>query len=273
MSKMCNQCEEMPVVPPRYRYCSEECYWSAVKEREKSREYAEKRKTYLRRHRAKPEVRKRTNMLQNKRLGVKRLARKANCAVCGEKICELRLRKYCSGCNPKNKEKGICKECGINKIGHGRNTYCEPCATDPEIKKERERMYGRKNYHKYKEEKYLTTALTPGEILVRRMRTAVRAVMRKYLAEGEPKTYGCFKLLPYTPVEFIEHLAVDWPDGFPKDMENYHIDHIIPINHYKESGELETMENIVEAFALENLRLIPAFENLSKGAKVISCGE
>ena len=134
-------------------------------------------------------------------------------------------------------------------------------------------MYGRKNYHKYREEKHLRSALSQGEILVRRMRTAVRAVVRKYLAEGEPKTYGCFKLLPYTPVEFIEHLAVDWPDGFPKDMENYHIDHIIPINHYKESGELETMENIVEAFALENLRLIPAFENLSKGAKVIPCGE
>ena len=267
--KICAYCKKEPITPPRYKYCSKECVDGSVRERERSKPYVEYRRRYGSIRKQRPGIRARTNMLQNKRLKVKRLARKANCAICKEKICELHLRKYCSGCSPKNKEKGICKECGINKIGHGRNTYCEPCATDPEIKKERERMYGRKNYHKYKEEKYLRSAMSPGEALVRRLRTAVRGVVRRYLADGEVRAYGCFKHLPYTPVEFIDSLAKDWPNGFPKDMENYHIDHVIPVNHYKEKGELETMEGIMKCFALENLRLISAFDNLSKGKKVI----
>ena len=269
--KICAYCEKEPITPPRYRYCSKECVDSSVRERERSRPYVEYRRRYGLIRKQRPGIRARINMLQNKRLKVKRLERKANCVICEEKICELHLRKYCSGCSPRNKEKGICKECGINKIGFGRNKYCDPCATDPEIVKERERMFGRKNYYKYKQEKF--KALSEGDKLVRRLRTALRAVVRKHVGEEEIKRSGCFRLLPYTPVEFIQHLAKDWPDGFPKDITNYHIDHITPINHYKQNGELETMENVVEVFSLENLRLIPAFENLSKGAKVIPCGE
>jgi len=266
---LCHNCRIKPKGEHRNRYC-DECH---DKHCDKEGNLLIIRKQYYREYRARPEVVERRNRLQNKRLKVKRLAQKSDCLVCGEKIDELYQRNYHIKCNPRNQEKGVCKDCGVNKIGHGRNKYCDPCATDPEIVKERERMYGRRNYHKHKEEKYRVAALPPGEALVRRLRTAVRGVVRRYLAEGEIRVYGCFKHLPYTPVEFIDNLAEDWPDGFPKDMENYHIDHIIPINHYKLEGKLETMEGIIEAFALENLRLIPAFDNLSKGAKVIPCGE
>ena len=84
--------------------------------------------------------------------------------------------------------------------------------------------------------------------------------------------YGAMRILPYTPVQLVNHLGRDWPNGFPKDIENYDIDHIIPLNHYKQEGELESVENIVKAFALENLRLITQHENRTKRAKVIECG-
>jgi hypothetical protein len=266
---ICFNCEKESVTQPHIRYCSKECVDEAIKKRAKTKSYVEFRKQYHKERDARPEIRKRKNELQNKRLKVGRLARKPDCLTCGEKIDELNQRQYHFRCNPRNQEKGICRDCGVNKIGHGRRAYCEPCATDPEMVKERERLYGRRNYHKYKEEKYLRSAMSPGEALVRRLRTAVRGVVRRYLVEGEVRTYGCFRQLPYTPVEFIQHLSKDWPNGFPENITNYHIDHVIPVNHYKEKGELETMEGIMKCFALENLRLIPAFDNLSKGKKVI----
>ena len=264
---ICFNCEKESVTQPHIRYCSKECVDEAIKKRAKTKSYVEFRKQYHKERDARPEIRKRKNELQNKRLKVGRLARKPDCLTCGEKIDELNQRQYHFRCNPRNQEKGICRDCGVNKIGHGRRAYCEPCATDPEMVKERERLYGRRNYHKYKQEKF--KALSEGDKLVRRLRTALRAVVRKHVGEEEIKRSGCFRLLPYTPVEFIQHLSKDWPNGFPKDMENYHIDHVIPVNHYKEKGELETMEGIMKCFALENLRLIPAFDNLSKGKKVI----
>ena len=151
--------------------------------------------------------------------------------------------KLCSHCkNPIPKERGKkAKYCG------------DRCRVDAQV-------YRRKNI--------------PTNNLCRRLRGQIRKVMIKHVDGGEIKTYGSFRNLPYTPVEFIEHLAKDWPNGFPKDIENYHIDHIKPLNHYKLEGKLETEEDVVKAFALENLRLIPASENLSrprksKGTKVL----
>ena len=108
------------------------------------------------------------------------------------------------------------------------------------------------------------------EILVNRIRKQVRRNLVTHV-KGDT-SYGAMKLLPYTPVELVNHLARDWPDGFPQDIENYDIDHIIPLNHYKQEGKLESVENIVKAFALENLRLITQHENRSKRTKVMGCG-
>jgi len=139
--------------------------------------------------------------------------------------------KLCSHCkNPIPKERGKkAKYCG------------DRCRVDAQV-------YRRKNI--------------PTNNLCARLRKAVRKVMIKHLDGGGIK--GSFRNLPYTQVEFIEHLAKDWPNGFPKDIENYHIDHIKPLNHYKLEGKLETEEDVVKAFALENLRLISASENLSR---------
>ena len=108
------------------------------------------------------------------------------------------------------------------------------------------------------------------EKLVDRMRKQVRRNLVTHVKGDTP--YGAMRILPYTPVELVNHLARDWPNGFPEDIENYDIDHIIPLNHYKQEGKLESVENIVKAFALENLRLITQHENRTKRAKVIECG-
>ena len=111
---------------------------------------------------------------------------------------------------------------------------------------------------------------TTSERLIDRIRKQVRRNLVTHVKGDIP--YGAMRLLPYTPVELVNHLARDWPNGFPEDIENYDIDHIIPLNHYKQEGELESVENIVKAFALGNLRLITQHENRAKRAKVIECG-
>lgn len=55
--------------------------------------------------------------------------------------------------------------------------------------------------------------------------------------------------------EIIEHLK-----PFPKDIQNYHIDHIRPIS----SFNMNSLENIKKAFAPENHQWLPAKDNMRK---------
>lgn len=186
------------------------------------------------------------------------------CVVC-ERIVPKRMRgsgrqkKYCSiRCKRQRdadrrrikaaKLKPLCKVCNERPIAYRRRSYCshECC---------------RRFWNKPK---------TASDRLVDRIRKQIRRNLVKHVKGNTP--YGAMRLLPYTPIELVDHLARDWPDGFPQDIENYDIDHIIPINHYKQQGRLESVENIVECFALENLRLITQHENRSKRDRVIECG-
>lgn len=56
---------------------------------------------------------------------------------------------------------------------------------------------------------------------------------------------------------------IDYLKPFPEDIQNYHIDHIIPIC----SFNLNKREEIIRAFAPENHRWLLAKENLQKSHK------
>lgn len=75
-------------------------------------------------------------------------------------------------------------------------------------------------------------------------------------------------LLGYSRDELLAHLARTIPDGWA--WADYisgalHLDHIIPISAFK----IESERDLRACWALSNLRLIPAAENLRKGAKLL----
>lgn len=82
--------------------------------------------------------------------------------------------------------------------------------------------------------------------------------------------YGhTFSILGYSVKQLKGHLTKTMPQGYC--WEDYlagklHIDHIIPISVHN----FKTTEDIdfKRCWALKNLQLLPAFENLSKGAKL-----
>ena len=185
------------------------------------------------------------------------------------KVCELphnkaRVAQFCADCLTERilvrrrkkyaQERKICECCKEKPKEFNNTRYCVECS---------EFMHGPGRVRR---------PFTTEQLMEKRLTCQIRRILRVYVKEERVSMSEYFDHLGYTPVEFLNHLARDWPDGFPEDIENYHIDHIIPKNHYKEQGMLESMEDIVKCFALENLRLIPAFDNLSKGKKVIECG-
>ena len=80
--------------------------------------------------------------------------------------------------------------------------------------------------------------------------------------------------LDYGPAEFIAHLESTLPKGITFSVARaagYHIDHIIPLSFISASLPVDKDGRILAfqvAQSLENLRMIPGIENLSKGSSV-----
>lgn len=94
-----------------------------------------------------------------------------------------------------------------------------------------------------------------------RMRDFVRRCTEA--ARGK-KNWRTAEILGYTPDTMRQHVESLWLDGM--SWENYgewHIDHVISINTYLKSG----VDDISIINALNNLRPLWAFDNLSKGAR------
>ena len=90
-----------------------------------------------------------------------------------------------------------------------------------------------------------------------RIITSLWIAFKKYSQTGKimsSKKYGI------NFIEIIEHLK-----PFPKDMENYHIDHIIPLSRFN----FNNPEHIRIAFRPENHQWLTIKENLEKGNRLI----
>ncbi len=102
-------------------------------------------------------------------------------------------------------------------------------------------------------------AHNPAYLLSKRTRWLVRDCLKGTVS-------GCFRNLPYTKAELASHLLSTLPDGYTEaDIPNLHIDHIRPVSSFNLTGEPD--DEFQSCWALSNLRLIPAEDNLSKGAK------
>jgi hypothetical protein len=78
---------------------------------------------------------------------------------------------------------------------------------------------------------------------------------------------GSTRHLPYTANELADHIERQFTKGMT--WENYgsfwHIDHIIPASSFDCSDPQS--EDFKTCWSLSNLRPLPAFDNMSKGAK------
>ena len=75
------------------------------------------------------------------------------------------------------------------------------------------------------------------------------------------------KLVGYTVDDLIEHLKTTMPEGFTWDdylSGKLHIDHILPISSF--SFTKPEHQGFKDCWALKNLQLLTAFDNLSKGS-------
>ena len=93
------------------------------------------------------------------------------------------------------------------------------------------------------------------------LRTRLWFILKKYTKTGKimsSKRYG----IDYK--EIIENLK-----PFPKDINNYHLDHIKPLCSFSfiNTNGSTNLEEVKKAFAPENHQWLTAQENLSKGGK------
>jgi hypothetical protein len=98
-----------------------------------------------------------------------------------------------------------------------------------------------------------------------RLNVRLRVQIRKAL-KGEKAGRKWETLLGYTVHDLIEHFRRSLPKRvtFEQAMaKGWHIDHIVPKSTYNLADERE----LAKAWCMSNLRLIPAFENLSKNDK------
>lgn len=80
---------------------------------------------------------------------------------------------------------------------------------------------------------------------------------------------GFFRHMPYSQDEFVRHLISTLPEGYTEsdvcDGRKLHIDHIRPVCSFDLTGDVD--DEFLKCWALENLRMIPAHENLKKSGK------
>lgn len=93
--------------------------------------------------------------------------------------------------------------------------------------------------------------------LICRLRSSLIRAFKYYSKTGKIKV-SCEYRIDYQAI--IEHLK-----PFPKDIENYHVDHIIPLSRFN----FNNPKHIKIAFRPENHQWLTKEENIRKGNKLI----
>jgi len=109
----------------------------------------------------------------------------------------------------------------------------------------------------------------PRFALIKRVKNLLRTCLNRY---GGPKQGRTFEdILPYNEEDLIERLKNTIPEGYVWEdclagNGKLHIDHIVPIkaHNFKTQYDLD----FKNCWALSNLRLYPAKDNMKKGAKL-----
>lgn len=121
----------------------------------------------------------------------------------------------------------------------------------PQFKNKRQK-YDRERYHK-----------NPQNKIYRRINKQIKYCIKRFIRDGDLKitksTHNFYTIVYGIDLyELINHLK-----PFPKDIENYEIDHKTPIKNF----DLTDKEQIKNAYKKTNLQLLTSSANKKKGAK------
>ena len=97
----------------------------------------------------------------------------------------------------------------------------------------------------------------------------LRRNLRKFLQQNNcRKGSHSSELLGATPERIRSHIESQFKDDMTwENQGEWHIDHIIPLDYYAKSFDLNDLEVQKKAFNYKNLQPLWAFENLSKSNK------
>jgi hypothetical protein len=163
------------------------------------------------------------------------------------------LCKSCKKEKDKRRWEGLSKEDKETKNKLAREYYFRKKLESPTFRKEdKERARVRKRNYRVSNE------------LVQ-LKETVRHRIYKYLKEsGYNKNLKTFEIVGITPEKLKEYIGNQFSDGMSWDNHGeWHIDHIIPLSSAKNESDLYKL------FHYTNLQPLWAFDNLSKGNKVI----
>ena len=127
--------------------------------------------------------------------------------------------------------------------------------------------YRKKNIERIRENSrktMLKKCKTPKGNLNRRMSCGIYKSLN-----GNKNHVAWQKLVGYTVDDLIEHLKTTMPEGFTWDgylSGKLHIDHVLPISSFNFTKPEH--QGFKDCWALKNLQLLTAFDNLSKGSRV-----
>jgi len=135
-------------------------------------------------------------------------------------------------------------EKGQEKIKEYRKTY----NALPEIRKKR-RVKDREKYHK-----------NPTIKIYKTINKQIKDCIKRYIRDGELKLTNSTHNF-YSIVYGINlYDLIDYLKPFPKDIENYELDHIIPIREF----DLTDRDQIKKAYKKTNLQLLTSIANKNK---------
>jgi hypothetical protein len=105
----------------------------------------------------------------------------------------------------------------------------------------------------------------------RKIRKRIAAAMRKAIREKKAGRHW-EELVDYNLEDLTKHLkstlpeGYSWEDDFVNGDNILHIDHVIPMSAF--NFDLPTHMDFKKCFALNNLQLLPAIENMQKSARL-----
>lgn len=221
-------------------------YYQKNKERQKAyqKSYKEKNKERIKSYRQLLEVKaKRKEYLQKNKEKIKK-QQKGYYQRDGVKI---RMRSYYKKYNQENKDKLFIRIKKYVKANRERiNDYQKKYMQKPEVKFKKNKR--RRNRKKIDYDYYLTEKL----------RTFIWSALKSYSITGKIKP-SCEYGVDYKAV--IENLK-----PFPKDIQNYHVDHIIPLSIW----DFNNPEHIKKAFSPENHQWLTPYQNMWKSNRLVS---
>jgi len=102
-----------------------------------------------------------------------------------------------------------------------------------------------------------------------RLHMKISKAISKSIKRGSKGGESWLTFVEYSLDELVTHLRAGVPDGYTWDdylSGTLHLDHIVPISVHNFNKPQDA--DFKKAWGLNNLQLLPAFENMSKGAKL-----